>query len=304
MLGGYPHRPEDSFFQLALEHLREESSCQITSSSYTLGGFPITRVPAHLTPRCLSAKPNIVVIQFASSDLIVPLRRKRPRHTSGCHSAPRKVSSESPRLMNRLIWQIQGLVGDGLQLKPITPPAVYLATMGQITRTFLDHGVTPVVLSPFVFGGRRSNRFAHECTLGLQELLAKSPQTVYVDAYSALARHPRHRTLLSDGTHLSLLGHRIVASALFTQLKSVVERLREESLPRSISTPESLLETAMMLDDGGSSTIDPLLEEDAERKHPPMSPACSRWSMMMSLGLDFDSVDWIIKLSGGVSCCW
>ena len=222
MLGGYPHRPEDSFFHLALEQLREASSCQITTSCYTMGGFPITRVPKHLTARCLSAHPNIVVIQFASSDLIVPLRRKRSSQTSDSHSTPRKVSSESPSLKNRLIWQIQGLVGDTLQLKPMTPPPVYLETMGQITQILLDHGIIPVVLSPFVFGGRRSDRFAAECSVKLSQSLAKQPRAVYVDAYSALARYPRHQTLLADGTHLSLMGHRIVANALFGHLKSLV----------------------------------------------------------------------------------
>lgn len=305
MLGGYPHRPEDSFFQLALEHLREESTCQITSSSYTLGGFPITRVPAHLTPRCLNAKPSIVVIQFASSDLIVPLRRKRTIQMSGSHSAPRKVSSEPPRLMNRLIWQVQGLVGDGLQLKPITPPPVYLETMGQITRTFLDHGVTPVVLSPFVFGGRRSNRFAHECSLGLQESLGNSPQTVFVDAYAALARHPRHRTLLSDGTHLSLLGHRIVASALYTHLKSLVERLSEELPPRSLSTPDTAPQATMMMPNQENYiALDPLVERDVDRNLPEVAPVRSKWSIMMSFGFDFDAMDCVMRFSGSVSCCW
>ena len=232
MLAGYPHRPENSFFHLALEQLREASPCQITTSCYTLGGFPITRVPSHLACRCLSANPNIVVVQFASSDLIVPLRRKRGCQNNGSHAAPRKVSSESPSLMDRLIWQVQGLVGDGLRLKPMTPPAVYLETMGEITQTFLAHGITPVVMSPFVFGGRRSNRFAGECNVTMKRSLAELPEAVYVDAYSTLARHPLHQTLLADGTHLSLLGHQIVATTLFAHVKSLVKRLCEESLAR------------------------------------------------------------------------
>ncbi len=222
MLGGYPHRHEDSFFHLALEQLRGESCCQITTSSYSLGGFPITHVPKHLTPRCVAANPDIVVIQFAASDLIVPLRRKRSRRKKDPHLAARTVSNQLPNLGNRLFWQIQGLVGNALRLRPVTPPAVYLETMRQIVQTLLDCRIIPVVISPFVFGGSRSNRFACESNQHLQQSLAKLPQAVYVDAYPPLALHPRHRTLLSDGTHLSLLGHRIVAGTLFPQLKSLV----------------------------------------------------------------------------------
>jgi lysophospholipase L1-like esterase len=223
MLDGYPHRQEDSFFQLTLEQLAGASTCQITTSSYTLGGFPITRIPKHLTPHCLAANPTIVVIQFATSDLVVPLRKKRKRQSGSVDSSPRRVSSQSPSLKNRLLWQFQGLVGDALRRKPVTSPAVYLETMQQIAQTLLDHQVIPVVMSPFVFGGRRSDRFARECGLRLQVSLAKLPKAVYVDAYSALARHPRHRMLVADGTHLSLSGHRVVASTLLPHLKSLVD---------------------------------------------------------------------------------
>ena len=223
MLTGHPHRPEDSFFHLALEQLRRTSSCQITDSSYTMGGFPITHVPKHLAARCLAARPSIVVIQFASSDLVVPLRRKRKRAKRGIQTQPQVLSSEPPQLIHRLWWQVQGLVGDALQLKPITAPEVYLETMGRIAQNLLDHAIIPVVMSPFVFGGGRSDRMASECNARLLQSLGNLPQAVYVDAYSALAAHPRHQTLISDGTHLSLSGHRIVANTLFPRLKSLVE---------------------------------------------------------------------------------
>lgn len=228
MMAGYPHRLEDSFFHLVLEKLRGTSGREISSSSYTMGGFPITHVPKHLAARCLAFHPSVVVIQFASSDLIVPLRGKRNRRPSrGTPPAGGRVSSGPAKLIHRGRWQVQGLLGDALRLKPVTPPAVYLETMQQIVQTLLDHHIIPVVMSPFVFGGRRSDRFARECHFSLQQSLAQQPQAVYVNAYSALAEHPRHQTLVSDGTHLTLLGHQIVASALFPHLKSLVEGLGE-----------------------------------------------------------------------------
>jgi lysophospholipase L1-like esterase len=225
MIGGYPHRQEDSFLHLALEHVLKESNRKIVISSYTLDGFPITRVPKHLGSRCAAANPNIVVIQFATSDLVVPLRRKRNRHSGGISAAKRTVSNKPPNLTNRLVWKFQGLIGDWLRLSPVTPLKVYLETMQGIARTLLDHGIIPVVMSPFVFGGTRSDRFARACNLRLKQSLATLPQAVYVDAYSNLDRHPRHRMLLSDGTHLSLSGHKIVADVLFPLLQSIVNHL-------------------------------------------------------------------------------
>ncbi len=225
MIGGYPHRPEDSFLHLAMEQLRNESKKTIDSSSYTLDGFPITRVPKHLASRCISANPNIVVIQFATSDLIVPLRRKRNRQSGGISAAQRSVSNTSPNLIHRLNWQFQGLIGDVLHLTPVTPPELYLETMQGIARTLIEHRILPVVMSPFVFGGRRSDRFARECSGHLERALARIPQASFVDAYSSLARHPRHRMLLSDGTHLSLAGHKVVADVLFHHLQSILDML-------------------------------------------------------------------------------
>jgi lysophospholipase L1-like esterase len=223
MLGGYPHRQEDSFLHLALEELRGATTYQITTSSNTLGGFPITRVLKHLHFHGLAEDPNIMVIQFATSDLIVPIRRKRHREPSDNSAKRRALLNNSPKLFNRLIWQLQGLTGEGLQLQPVTPPPVYLKTMREITQAILDHQVIPVVMSPFVFGGSRSDRFASECNTKLKQIFAEMPKVIYVDAYTALAMHPRHRMLLADGTHLSLLGHRTVAKVLLPHLNSAVD---------------------------------------------------------------------------------
>ena len=97
MIGGYPHREEDSFLHLALEQVRKESTHRIVSSSSTLGGFPITRVPKHLGSRCLAANPNIAVIQFATSDLVVPLRRKRNRQNNSVSPAQRIRSEQTAK---------------------------------------------------------------------------------------------------------------------------------------------------------------------------------------------------------------
>jgi lysophospholipase L1-like esterase len=222
MIGGFPHRQEDSFFHQALERLRKETSHNLIGSVFTLGGFPVTRAPKHVASRCLSANPDIVVVQFATTDLVVPIRRRRRRDGS-ISSVSGRTSASTASTFDRLKWLFQGLIGDALRLAPVTHPEVYLDTMTGITRVLLERQVVPVVLSPFVFGGQRSDRIARDCAGRLKQALANVPHAVYVDAYAALSRHPHGRMLLSDGTHLSLEGQRVVAEALFPCLKNLME---------------------------------------------------------------------------------
>ena len=221
MIGGFPHRAQDSFFHHATEALRREGPAELTLSQYTFGGFPVTRVPKHLKPRCLDQQPHIVVLQFASSDLIVPLHR--PTHDP--RTTPhRQVSPQPPKFTDRCKWRLQSLLGDLRQLTPVTPLETYLQTMEHLTRTLLDHKVTPVVLSPFVFGGGRSDRLARAASQRLATLVTRQTGALYVDAYSALDAQPRHQMLLKDGTHLSLAGHHVVAEQLLPALRRALRQ--------------------------------------------------------------------------------
>ena len=217
MIGGFPHRQEDSFFHHAIERLRLETAHNIIDSLFTFGGFPVTRVPKHLKNRCLAAHPDIVVLQFGSSDLVVPLRH---RHHG---SRDRQVSKQPPTRLDQMKWSLRSGLGNALRLTPVTPPEVYLETVTQLARTLLEHQVIPVVLSPFVFGSRRSDRIARDCAGRLKESLSASPKAVYVDAYAALDRQPRRRMLLRDGSHLSLAGQQVVADVLFPALKNLLD---------------------------------------------------------------------------------
>jgi lysophospholipase L1-like esterase len=220
MIGGFPHRQEDSFFHQAVERLRPTTPHHIADSMFTMGGFPITRVPKHFQARCLSAKPHIVVLQFGSSDLIVPVRRHHHRSGRPIHT---DVSTHLPTAFDRLKWSLRSAAGDILNLHSVTSPEIYLATLLQLVQTSLEHQAIPVVMSPFVFGWRRSNRVAGAAVGQLEKMLADFPEAIFVNAYAELDRHPRNEILLSDGTHLSLAGQSVVADALYSSLKKVIE---------------------------------------------------------------------------------
>lgn len=117
---------------------------------------------------------------------------------------------------------MRGTIGDVLRLAPVTNPDIYLETMNQIVRAISEHQAIPVVLSPFVFGGQRSDRLARACVPRLQKVVAAIPRAHYVDVYAALDKHPRRRMLLADGTHLSLEGQAIVGECLFAALAKVI----------------------------------------------------------------------------------
>jgi lysophospholipase L1-like esterase len=220
MIAGFPHRYEDSCFHLAMERLRRETGHNLISSIYTFGGFPVTRVLKHLPSRCFATKPDIVVVQFASSDLIVPVRRKH--HGSKVSSVDRKVSTAPASTAHQLRWSLRGIIGDLLRLTPVTPPEIYLDTLGRIVRAIAGHQAVPVVLSPFVFGDGRSDRLARACVPRLQQVVAAIPNARYVEVYSALDKYPRRQMLLGDGTHLSLRGQAVVGECLFTALAMII----------------------------------------------------------------------------------
>ncbi|MEY4917468.1 MAG: hypothetical protein RL616_1381 [Verrucomicrobiota bacterium] len=227
MIGGFPHRPEDSFFNLALARLHSTTTHSLTPSIYTFGGFPVTRVPKHLKPRCLADHPDIVVIQFASSDLIVPIRRNH--HRNQVSSVQRKVSTASPSMTDRVRWLARGIIGNALQLTSVTPAEIYLETMDQIVHAIAEHGAIPVVLSPFVFGGHRSDRIARNCVSPLEKIVSAIPKAYFVNAYAALAAQPRREMLLRDGSHLSLKGQAVVADSLFAALAKIVPALQPDA---------------------------------------------------------------------------
>lgn len=219
MIGGFPHRPEDSFFEHAIQQLRTATGRNVVPSIFTFGGFPVTRVPRHLKARCLDAHPDIVVIQFASSDLVVPVHH----HSGSSRPVHHEVSTQMPQAMDLGRWWLQGLIGEVRRLNPVTPLETYLQTLEQIVRALREHQIIPVVLSPFIFGARRSDRLARVAAGRLQTMLAALPGVVYVDAYSPLARQPRRKMLLKDGTHLSLAGQLVVAEALLPCLKTALQ---------------------------------------------------------------------------------
>jgi hypothetical protein len=81
-----------------------------------------------------------------------------------------------------------------------------------------------VVVSPFVMGGGRSNRFARRYAAALSEQLPRSQDIYFMDAHAVLSQLPRHQMLLGDGFHLSPLAHQKLGAALTSVLAEAARR--------------------------------------------------------------------------------
>jgi hypothetical protein len=237
MIDGYPYERCDSFFAIAAAQISSEGEAALTVTSKTFGGFPVTRAIKYLAKYCIDPRPDAVVVQFASSDLVVLVRRRRTSISSASGlSVSNSVNADikssmrrKPSILDWCHWQLKGLIGDLLGLPSITPLETYLYTMQLIVAESLKNGIMPIILSPFVFGGRRSDRIALAANLRLRAIVEKMPGAIYVDAYSALNAHSRRKMLLNDGMHLSLEGHRVVSDVLTASLKKAICARKRES---------------------------------------------------------------------------
>jgi lysophospholipase L1-like esterase len=85
-------------------------------------------------------------------------------------------------------------------------------------------GVTPIVLTPFVYGSRYSMRSGVRYADALRELIANKRGAILVDCVELLRAYPKRAILQHDGFHLSQNGHAIVGLAIAERITSHLER--------------------------------------------------------------------------------
>lgn len=240
MIDGYPFSPEVGFFVHATDALAEASPEPIERRAVSLGGFPVTRVVKHFEPRIISAGPAIVVLQFGSSDCVMPLsdrgpvrflkrllhalRRPKPKSCStGASSSSLSTRDElhPPTMRDRIRWHMASAIGLVTPLKPRTEIEQYLAAMRQMIERCITDDIRVVVLSPFPFANRHCGLSAEYFSHRLAELCRNYEKATFVDCLSPFIGLPKERVLLSDGMHLSIEAHRILGTVVSEVLKSI-----------------------------------------------------------------------------------
>ena len=223
MIQGTPFAREESFFERAIAKVKLGCEGPVETEIVALGGFTAPRVVRYLNDKVLAKKPAIVVLQFGATDTAIPLR-KRLGSLSGTSlsKASTQISGDPANGFNRLRWCVNGWVSELLSLQPVTEKRLYLDSIHSMVAQAQSAGARIVVISPFVSGYCRSNRYAKDYTRALQRELPSDAGVHLLDAHTELSQHPKRKVLCRDGFHLSQLGHELIASRLAPLLQALI----------------------------------------------------------------------------------
>jgi lysophospholipase L1-like esterase len=222
MIAGFPLPAEKGFLHHAAQQLRRDRQRPVELNFVTMGGFPAPRAHKHFAKRVLTRRPDVLVLQFGSTDASAPLRNafflRRSSHKTG--RGAQKVSDQPPSAIDLAKWRLRSLASDLLLVPPLTSLDEYLAAVLAMAAEGRAAGSAVVVLSPFRMGGNRSDRFARRYTRALAQRLPEIPGAHFLDAHALLSRWPRRQMLLRDGFHLSAEAHQRLGVALAEVIKT------------------------------------------------------------------------------------
>ena len=231
MINGFPHKT-GGLFEVACGFVEKSLSRSVQSNVIDLGGFPAPRAEKYLK-RALNSKPDYVVIQFGSTDAACSIRARHhsisPSSNSG--DSYERVGFHPPTAFTFARWQIASLAGFFWNTGPTTPLNSYIEAIGHMVDHCMSAGITPVVLSPFVFGSRHSMRSAILYSNALRELHSRVKHMIFVDCIRLLSKYSKSRILLNDGMHLSLLGHNLIGEEIG---KAIVANVGSQSTSASM----------------------------------------------------------------------
>ena len=237
MMTGFPLPSEPGFLHRAVQPLLASGQFNVVFDIVDMGSVTAHQAQRQLARKVLAQRPDIVVLQFGSTDVGTPLR-----NGFGRHHLFKKVSHVRERVYARpsdplhlLEWHLHGLASELLLIRPVTSLKNYLnAHLGMVYECRVA-GSAVVVVSPFVMGTGRSNRFARLYTAALSAQLPRSAGIYFLDAHAVLSQCPRRKMLLGDGVHLSALAHQKLGSALASVL---AEAARQQLLIRNLVSVE------------------------------------------------------------------
>lgn len=196
------------------------------SAVVSLGGFPAPRAGKYLKEKLFHFNPHYIVIQFGSTDASCPIRAKSraaSRHfrhgADGDFKPCAALSAAAHRsqqisLLSPVRWEIASLIGYLLKIAPVTPLPLYVAAIDRMVESCLAEGITPVLLSPFIYGPRYTTGRAISYTNALRELSLGKKDIVFVDCFRLLENYPKSLILLHDGFHLSPLAQKLVGEEI------------------------------------------------------------------------------------------
>jgi hypothetical protein len=228
IISGYPFDGA-GFFEIACKLVEDALLRSVRTKSVSLGGFPAPRAEKYLKSRVFDFKPDYVVIQFGATDPQCPIRNKNrsaAKRQSGSSARQSSVPSsgsiyyhsKSTDALSPLRWEMASIIGYIYQIEPITPLPAYTSAIERMVCECQTAGITPVILSPFVYGSRYPMRYATTYTKALHQLRSQVPSMILIDALCLLQGLPKSQILMHDGFHLSRAGHQVVGEAIASSI--------------------------------------------------------------------------------------
>jgi hypothetical protein len=218
MISGYPHK-SGGLFEVACSVLKKSTSRPVDCILVSLGGFGAPRAQKYLAQKILKFRPHYVVLQFGSTDAQCPIRKSNRLTATRSETNEPSTSISSwtsgaalvqAAMLSYFRWEVASLIGAIRKLEPITPISLYTDAIKLMISGCKLEGATPVVLSPFIYGPRRTARTAASYVNALYELHSKETDMILVDCVEQLTRFQKKLILQQDGFHLSRLGHELV----------------------------------------------------------------------------------------------
>lgn len=210
MISGYPH-DSGGLFEVACAFVEKELSRSVEPNILTLHSFPAPRAEKYLKSRVVRFNPDYVVFQFGSTDAACPVRAK-PSSIGAV--SKRTIVYRAPNAITFARWYMQSVVGFVRKTAPITPLSSYVTAIEHMVNDCISAGITPVVLSPFIFGSLHSLKNAADYTNALRDLNLRVNRMIFIDCIRLLSKPPKSKILLNDGFHLSRLGHNLIGEAV------------------------------------------------------------------------------------------
>lgn len=177
----------------------------ILSHTVSLARFTAPRAQKYLKQRVFKFEPNYVVIQFGTTDAQCFFRvQNRPIYDAvKSNDVLADAVPRAPTVFSRARWEMASLKGFLLGVDAVTPLSSYTEAIRNMAYDCTSVEITPVVLSPFIFGRRHSMGNAVLYTNALHELHLKAQPMIFIDCVRLLSKFPISKILLNDGVHLS-----------------------------------------------------------------------------------------------------
>jgi len=244
MITGYPQE-SGGFFEVACRSIEKNLMRPVQSRLVSLGGFPAPRAERHLGKKVFEFKPHYVVLQFGATDAQCPIRARnsstkyiskfdvdrasavsQSRSSSVLRFLRWEMDQGQPySVVSPLRWKIASIMGFIRKIEPITPLPAYVAAIEHMVNDCIAAKITPVVLSPFVFGSTYTMRNAILYTKALHELHQRVQGMLLIDCIQVLAAFPKSTILLNDGFHLSGEAHSQIGEAIGQAIVAHMENL-------------------------------------------------------------------------------